>query len=148
MSRAHLLLASALVAVLGPSTHTQAREYRARLSVVPIDVAMQENVAGSGSVTATLSGTTLTLTGTFQGLKSAATDVRLHRAPKTAMRGPVIGELKASGGTSGTLAGRVELTASQVDDLSNGRLYLQLHSEKAPDGNLWGWLLTQEGKKR
>jgi hypothetical protein len=25
--------------------------------------------------------------------------------------------------------------------LRQGRMYLQLHSESAPDGNLWGWLL-------
>jgi hypothetical protein len=24
---------------------------------------------------------------------------------------------------------------------------VQLHSEKAPEGNLWGWLLPQEAKK-
>ncbi len=29
-------------------------------------------------------------------------------------------------------------------DLNRGRLYLQLFSEKAPEGNLWGWLLPQE----
>lgn len=147
MSRAHLLLAAALVAAVGSTTLTQTREYRARLSVVAIDLAMQATVAGSGSVTATLSGTTLKLTGTFQGLKSPATEARLHRGQKTAMRGPAIGELEVSGQTSGTISAAIELTEAQVNDLSNGRLYVQLHSEKAPDGNLWGWLLTQEGKK-
>jgi hypothetical protein len=39
------------------------------------------------------------------------------------------------------------LTKDQVDDLAAGRLYVQLHSQKAPDGNLWGWLLMPEGKK-
>jgi len=34
-----------------------------------------------------------------------------------------------------------------VTDLASSRLYIQLHSEKAPDGNLWGWLFPQEGKK-
>ncbi len=63
------------------------------------------------------------------------------------MRGPAIGDLTASSGTSGTIAGTLELTKEQIDDLANGRLYLQLHSEKAPDGNLWGWLLIQEGRK-
>jgi len=118
------------------------------LSVVAIDVAMQETVAGSGSVTATLSGATLKLSGQFQGLKSAVTVARLHRGPKMAMRGPALADLQVSGDTSGTIAGAIDLTTAQVDDLSKGRLYIQLHSEKAPDGNLWGWLLIQEGKKR
>ena len=99
-------------------------------------------------MTATLAGSTLTLSGTYKDLKTAATVVRLHRGPRVAMRGPAIADLKATGGTTGTIAGTIELTKEQLDDLSNGRLYVQLHSEKAPDGNLWGWLFPQEGKKQ
>ena len=108
---------------------------------------MQATIAGSGAVTATLSGNTLTLTGNYAGLKTASTVARMHRSPRTAMRGPAIGDLKVTQGTNGTISGTLELTKDQVDDLANGRLYVQLHSEKAPDGNLWGWLLIQEGKK-
>ena len=120
--------------------------YRARLSVVPIDVAMQATVAGSGAATATLKGSTLTITGTFSGLKTAATMARLHRGPRTAMRGPAIGDLTVTAATNGTISGTLELTKQHVDDLAAGRLYLQLHSEKAPDGNLWGWLLPAPQK--
>ena len=120
--------------------------YRARLSVVPIDVAMQATVAGSGSATAALKGATLTITGTFSGLKTAATVARVHRGPRTAMRGPAIGDLTVTAATSGTISGSLELTKQQIDDLAAGRLYLQLHSEKAPDGNLWGWLLPETKK--
>lgn len=115
--------------------------YRARLSVVPIDVAMQATVAGSGTATATLKGSTLTINGTFTGLKTPATVARLHRGPRTAMRGPAMADLTATAATSGTITGTIELTKQQIEDLAAGRLYLQLHSEKAPDGNLWGWLL-------
>jgi hypothetical protein len=125
----------------------QAPQYRARLSVMPLDIAMQSTMAGTGSVTATLKGTTLSITGTFSGLKTSATAVRLHRGPKMAMRGPAIGDLTATPGTSGTISGSVELTKAQIDDLAAGRLYVQLHSEKAPEGNLWGWLLSSEAKK-
>ena len=124
----------------------QGPSYRARLSVVPLDVAMQSTVAGVGSATATLKGTTLTINGTFSGLKTAATVVRLHRGPRTAMRGPAIGDLTATAATSGTISGTIELTKPQIDDLAAGRLYLQLHSEKAPEGNLWGWLLPETKK--
>jgi hypothetical protein len=122
----------------------QAVQYRARLSVVPIDVAMQATIAGRGSVTATLTGTTLTVSGTYKDLKSSATVVRLHRGVKMGVRGSFIAELTCSGGTNGTISGTVQLTASQVEDLVNGRLYIQLHSERAPDGNLWGWLLQEK----
>ena len=58
------------------------------------------------------------------------------------MRGAPIGDLTATAATSGTITGSIELTKEQVDDLADGRLYVQLHSEKAPDGNLWGWLFA------
>jgi hypothetical protein len=35
----------------------------------------------------------------------------------------------------------LDLTPQQIESLKKGRLYLQIDSEKAPDGNLWGWLL-------
>ena len=147
MTRRFLVVAACLVAASMAQAGAQSRQYRARLSPVALDVAMQATIAGSGSVTATLNGTTLTLTGNYTGLKTASTVARLHRSPRTAMRGPAIGDLTITPGTSGTIAGTLELTKEQVDDLANGRLYVQLHSEKAPEGNLWGWLLIQEGKK-
>lgn len=137
----------AVMVVTAPVTlPAQAPVYRSRLSVVPIDVAMQSTVAGSGSASATLKGSTLTITGTFSGLKTPATAARVHRGPRTAMRGPAIGDLTATAATSGSISGSIELTKQQIDDLAAGRLYLQLHSEKAPDGNLWGWLLPETKK--
>jgi CHRD domain len=147
MTRRLVLLAACLVAIFVATAGAQSRQYRARLSPVALDIAMQATIAGSGAVTATLSGNTLTLTGNYAGLKTASTVARVHRSPRTAMRGPAIGDLKVTQGTNGTISGTLELTKDQVDDLANGRLYVQLHSEKAPDGNLWGWLLIQEGKK-
>lgn len=136
-----VLLAAATISVAA-----QAPQYRARLSMVPIDVAMQATIAGSGSATATVKGSTLTINGTFSGLKTAATIAQLHRSPKTGMRGPSIADLSATPNTTGTITGNIELTKEQVDDLAAGRLYIQLHSQKAPDGNLWGWLLAAEKK--
>ena len=138
--------ALALVAVTA-SSGAQTPQYRARLSPVPLDIAMQSTIAGSGSVTAVLKGTALTITGTFAGLKTPATAARLHRGPKTAMRGPAIGDLTATAATSGSINGSIELTAAQAADLAAGRLYVMLHSEKAPEGNLWGWLLAADQKK-
>jgi hypothetical protein len=146
MTRARLLVLAALLST-SSLAHAQAPQYRARLSIVPIDIAMQATIAGSGAVSGTLKGNTLTLNGTFNGLKTAATVARVHRGPRTAMRGAAIGDLAVTANTSGTISGAIELTKEQVEDLSAGRLYIQLHSEKAPDGNLWGWLLAAEAKK-
>jgi hypothetical protein len=123
-----------------------AKTYRARLSPVPIDQAMMATIAGVGSATAVLTGTKLTVTGTFDGLKSPATIVQIHRGQR-GVRGPAILDLQATKGTSGQISGTVDLNQQQVQDLQNNRLYIQLHSEKAPDGNLWGWLMPQETKR-
>jgi hypothetical protein len=146
MTPCRCLVLSVLLA-LSAALQAQAPQYRARLSIVPIDIAMQATIAGSGAVTGTLKGSTLTINGTFTGLRTAATVARVHRGPRTAMRGAAIGDWTVSAGTSGTISGSIELTKAQVDDLAAGRIYIQLHSEKAPDGNLWGWLLAAEVKK-
>ena len=127
----------------------QPKTYKARLSPVPIDVSMQATVAGSGSVTAVLTGSRLAVTGNFDGLKSAATIAQIHKGPVRGVRGPNVLDLAVAktDGTAGTLSGSFELNAIQIADLEKGRLYVQLHSEKAPDGNLWGWLLPQENRR-
>jgi len=141
-------LAAALSA--GVISAQSTKTFKARLSAVPIDVAMQATVAGTGSVSAVLTGTKLAITGTFEGLRSPATIAQVHKGPVRGARGPVAFELtvsKASDGTSGTLTGSLELTTIQLADLEKGRLYVQLHSEKASEGNLWGWLLPQENRR-
>ena len=124
-----------------------AKQYKARLSLVPILQTQVGAVTGSGSVTATLTGNKLSLNGTFEGLQSPATVARLHRGVKKGVRGPAVSDLKVSGTTSGTIEGTVDLTQFQVNDLASEHFYVQLHSEKSPDGNLWGWLQLQENKR-
>jgi hypothetical protein len=127
----------------------QPRTFKARLSPVPIDVSMQATIAGSGSVSAVLTGTKLVVTGAFDGLKSPATIAQIHKGPVRGVRGPNVLDLAVAktDATAGTLSGTFDLTAIQLADLDKGRLYIQVHSEKAPDGNLWGWLLPQETRR-
>ena len=142
-----LALLAALLALPQPELSAQAvRVFKARLSSMPYDLATAPSMTGVGSVTATLTGARLTINGTFEGLSSPATVARLHKAQR-GVRGPAVLDIKVSAGTSGTVTATLDLTALQVQDLVNGRLYVQLHSEKAPDGNLWGWLLPQEMKR-
>jgi hypothetical protein len=118
-----------------------ANKFKVRLSWVPIDGTTAAAIAGSGSATAELAGAKLSIAGTFEGLRSPATIAQLHRGPKTGVRGPVVSSLTVATASSGAISGSVQLTAEQIDDLRKGRLYLQIHSEGAPEGNLWGWLL-------
>ena len=142
-----MLICTIAVCAGAPSRAQSGKTFKARLSPVPIDVAMQATISGSGSVSAVLSGTKLTVTGTFQGLRSPATIAQVHKSPIRGVRGPVVFDLTPSAGTSGTISASVDLTPAQITDLEKGRLYVQLHSEKAPDGNLWGWLLPAEVKR-
>jgi CHRD domain len=119
---------------------------RARLAPVPIDVAMQEAIAGLGTASATLTGTRLAVDGTYRGLKSAATSVRVFESAKPGLRGPLVGEFASGGGTMGTFTSTLTLTREQAASFAKGLLYVQLHSEKAPDGNLWGWLTPAKGR--
>jgi hypothetical protein len=136
---------AAVVAALAISVAAQGgKTYKARLAPVPLDAQLLQVVSGLGSATATLSGTTLTVNGTFEGLKSPATIAQIHQAPR-GIRGPVVFDLKVTpNGLGGTISGSLKLTAQQITDLDKSWFYIQLHSEKAPDGNLWGWLMPQE----
>jgi hypothetical protein len=138
---------TALVAVgwlaWGVSAAAQGSDtFTARLGWVP--TAGADRVSGAGSASATLSGRTLTITGSFDGLGGPATAARLHDGIAKGARGQAIGDLTITKGTSGTISGTVTLTPEQVESLRAGRLYIQVHGDKglAPDGaNLWGWLL-------
>jgi hypothetical protein len=140
-----ILLCAAILWIgcaVGAQNAPAGETFKTRLSPVPIDVTMMSTVAGSGSLTATLAGKQLTITGTFEGLRSPATTAQIHHGMK-GIRGPVILDLDLaiSKAVKGTLNGSVELTPDQIADLRAGRLYVQIQSERAPDGNLWGWLL-------
>jgi hypothetical protein len=148
MNRSGVLIvcAAAAAAVWSAPAFAQTKAFTAHLSLVPLTVAMQETVAGRGSATAVLAGNRLTIEGKFDGLRSPATTARLHIAPR-AMRGEAVAELTVSKATSGTLKGTVELTDRQRDALERLSLYIQINSDKAPEGNLWGWLFPQEVKR-
>jgi CHRD domain len=127
--------------VTQPGAAQTQEKYKVRLATVPMDGGMRDAVAGSGSASAVLAGAKLTINGTFGGLRSPATAARLHLGPAMGVRGAPVADLTVSRAMSGTIAGSLDLTPDQVQGLRKGRLYIQISSEKAPDGNLWGWFL-------
>jgi len=131
-----------LVSAISAQNTQNGESFKVRLSPVPISVAMMSTIAGYGSLTATLKGKQLTIEGTFEGLRSPATTAQIHRAPK-GIPAPAIADLNltVTKAEKGAVSGTLELTPDQIADLRNGRLYVQIQSERAPDGNLWGWLL-------
>jgi hypothetical protein len=133
-----VVLGAAMAMAAGAQTPVT---YKTRLAPVAIDAAMKTTIAGEGSATAVLAGTKLTVTGTFEGLKSPATMAHIHQGTATGVRGAKLLDLTISKAMEGSVSGTFDLTPEQVDALKKGKWYVQIHSEKAPDGNLWGWLL-------
>jgi hypothetical protein len=131
---------SLLVLALPVAAQNEAR-YKVRLAPVPMDIAMRSTVAGAGSATAVLKGMTVTVTGTFDGLRSPATTARLYQGPAMGLRGSAFGDLTISKAANGMISGSVTLTPEQARAFERGRVYLQISSERAPDGNLWGWFV-------
>jgi CHRD domain len=138
------MFAAALVitfAAAAQSTGNFPGNFKVRLAPVAVDLAMRENIAGLGMVNVTLAGSKLTLNGTFEGLKSNATAAHIHQGSAPGVRGPKLLDLAVTKAMSGNLSGSFDLTTDQLDALKKGKWYVQIHSEKAPAGNLWGWLV-------
>lgn len=132
---------SAELLLTGPGAAQTPERFRVRLTTVPMDGGMRNTVSGTGAATATLAGAKLSITGTFDGLKSPATSAQLHSGVAKGVRGTAIGSLEITRSTKGSISGSVDLTPDQVKGLREGRVYLEVASEKAPEGNLWGWIL-------
>lgn len=118
----------------------QPEVFKARLSPLGVTMATVNTITGAGVVTATLDGTRLTIDVSFEGLTGSATAANIRRGKK-GIPGPVVFDLVIPKTSSGKFSATLELNAEQVADLQAGRLYLQIHSERAPDGSIRGWLL-------
>ena len=134
-------VAVALLALASPGVSQNAERFRIRLTTVPMDGGMRNTVAGFRSASATLAGNKLSITGTFDGLKSPATTAKLNSGVARGVRGNPVADLTVTKSTKGSLTGAVDLTAEQLKGLRDGKLYVEIASEKAPEGNLWGWIL-------
>jgi hypothetical protein len=117
------------------------QKYQAYLSPMPHNDAMHANVTGKGTAVGTLDRDTLSLSGTFAGLAGAATKAHVCLSKAPGIPGAPIFEVTVAPATEGTVTGTFKLDKSQIDKFQKGNLYIQINSEKAPNGNLWGWLL-------
>jgi hypothetical protein len=115
--------------------------FQVRLSPGPRLVGTRADRSGSGSVTVTLQGNTLTLEGSFSGLLAVPTGAHLRMGSLPGVRGPLIADLTISPSTRGRLSGRVQLNAEQLATVHKGGLYVEIDSDKAPEGDLWGWIM-------
>lgn len=143
MRRSYILIAvcASLLSLATPASSQAPERYKVRLTTVPMDGGMRNTVAGTGAGAATLAGAKLSIAAAFDGLKSPATTAKLNAGVARGVRGGAIANLDVTKSTAGSITGSVDLTPTQVQGLRDGKLYIELASEKAPEGNLWGWIL-------
>ena len=134
------LLGACFLGLLPGADAAASSTFHVRLSPGPRLVGTRADRSGSGSVTATLQAATLTLQGSFSGLLARPTGAHLRMGSLPGVRGPVIADLTISADTSGTVSGTVQLNAEQLAALRKGGVYVEIDSDKAPEGDLWGWI--------
>lgn len=142
MLRKNLFCALALLVSAAPAL---AAGYDAELDPVPFDASNRAIVIDSiGNARATLDGSTLTVQGNFSNFTSPATGGSVRIGLAKGVPGDAIGSLTADHVTSGHFSGSVKLDSAQIAALKKQAIYVRIDSEKAPDGNVQGWL---EGTK-
>ncbi|HEX4272890.1 MAG TPA: CHRD domain-containing protein [Rhizomicrobium sp.] len=142
MSHKSLFCALALVLSAAPAF---AAGYDAELDPVPFDASNRAIVIDSiGNASATLDGSTLSVHGSFSNFTSPATGGSVRIGLAKGVPGDAIGSLTADHATSGHFSGSVKLSSDQAAALKKQAIYIRIDSEKAPDGNVQGWL---EGTK-
>ena len=115
--------------------------YEAELDPTPFDATNRADVIESiGNVTATLEGNTLTVKGTFSNFTSPATGGSFRIGLAKGVPGDAIGALTVEHARQGAFSGSVKLTSAQLAALKQQALYIRIDSEKAPEGNVQGWL--------
>ena len=126
---------------LVPAGAAQRRStFSGHLSPLPANARESVTMQGKGLVNASLVDRTLTIDAKFEGLNSPATGATIRRAVP-GLRGPVQFPLSVVRSTSGSIKTTLTLTPAQIDEVGRGWFYLQIDTEKNPEGHLRGWLL-------
>jgi hypothetical protein len=141
---ASLLLGACFLTVLLGAAASSTITFR--LSPGPRLVGTRADSSGGGTVTATLAGAELTLKGSYHGLLSVPTAAHLAMGSAPGVRGPVIADLTISPAISGSLRGATQLDPSQLAAFRKGALYVEIDSDKAPEGDVWGWITALQEK--
>ena len=110
---------------------------------------------GTGTVSLTLSGTTLSFNGSYSGITANMSAGHIHGPAPIGSNTNVVYDLIAlgilSGTTSGTFTGNLNLIANpnatyssippQIADLNAGLWYLNIHNSSFPGGEIRGQIL-------
>jgi hypothetical protein len=122
-----------------PAAQANAENFETRLS--PLTGGTRVNITGQGDALVQWDGNILSVSGNFAGLATNATTAEIYDGPGIGIPGSKAFDLSVTQDRSGMIWGSLTLTRKQVAELRAGHFYVQINSQKAPDGNLIGWLL-------
>ena len=142
-----------LVSLWASLSLAQAQSYIANLDGAQDGGGLRQ---GSGTITLTLSGTDLTLSGSFSGLTTPSTLGHIHGpAPVGVNASPIYDLIQLGivplGVTAGSINGTVQLVAKgtggsytvaqQISDLNNSLWYVNIHDSTFPGGEIRGQIV-------
>ncbi len=116
-------------------------DFEARIRPEPLSSDVRDHTTGLGTASASLDGKRLVVRGSYLGMQGPATLAQLHLGPVMGVRGPAFADIAIGRAAAGEFSATLQLNSSQIKALRTGRVYIEIHSEAAPEGNLWGWLL-------
>ncbi len=96
-----------------------------------------------GRVFVNESAGTLTYTVVFSGLTSNQVASHIHAPGVVGVNGPVIINLGAVGGTSGTITGSATITPAQIALMRSQQTYINIHTTNFPGGEIRGQLAVK-----
>lgn len=131
-------VAPAAAEAQGPAT------FHTSLEAVAFDADSRSRVGGKGQVDAVLIAGVITVSGRFEALRSAATRARVFRGAAPGVPGQPLFDLVVTPASAGTLSGTFTVDASLQEALRDGCLYVQIDSQEAPGGAVWGWLMRND----
>ncbi len=86
---------------------------------------------------------TLSYTVVFSGLTSNQTASHIHAPGVVGVNGPIIINLGAVGGTSGTISGTAAITPTQLELMRSQQTYINIHTADFPGGEIRGQLAVK-----
>lgn len=100
--------------------------------------------SGTGTVTITVDGTTLDVTGNYSGLSGAASAAHIHGpADATASAGVVCALTATEGATTGTGTLSGECPSFDIAGLNSGMYYVNVHTATHGGGEIRGQIAKQ-----
>jgi hypothetical protein len=140
--RSALVAPLILLAFTVPAPAQDATVFGDKLGTIPVSNANRAQVSGTGYVSGTLSGSTLEIEGTYEGLTAPASRVALFAGRLGEKGGEEVATLEPSGDTSGSFSGTVELSEDQLAILQASGMFVVVGTEPNPDGEVRAWLVA------